>query len=356
MVVLWIYHSRVLKSDIKVAEEVERQAGLRRLYYYLIAAIGLSAFLVGISGILSVLIRSLDQAAFSIGLRQQLSWFAAILIAGLPVWYIPWNQAQVRARAVGSGGVSERRSVVRKIYLYFFLFVATITILSSLVYIVFRMISMILGEPAPSLSDLGQAIAFTLIALGVWFYHWSVLSKDRKSSQLDVRTEFEQSSVVIVDYGIHEYSQNVNKELSNENLGLSLVSLDLSKSATETITAEDKNNYLSLIKEAGIIIGPWEIVIADQAIAPELASAVVSSPAVKLLVPTRSKGWEWAGVDQWNTDFYVRQTVNAVKQIIENKGVKPIRPLGVGAIIGIVIGVIFLLLLLSIPILEFFGG
>jgi hypothetical protein len=158
-----------------------------------------------------------------------------------------------------------------------------------------------------------------------------------------------------VDYGTHEYSQNVNKELSNENLGLSLVSLDLSKSATETITAEDKNNYISLIKEAGIIISPWEIVIADHAIAPELASAVVSSPAVKLLVPTRSKGWEWAGVDQWNTDFYVRQTVNAVKQIIENKCVKPIRPLGVGAIIGIVIGAIFLLLLLG-EIFAFFGG
>jgi hypothetical protein len=325
----------------------------------LIAAIGLSAFLVGISGILSVLIRSLDQAALSIGLRQQLSWFAAVVIAGLPVWYIPWNQAQGRARADGPGGMSEKRSLVRKIYLYFFLFIATITILSSLVYILFRIISMILGEPAPSLSDLGQAIAFTLIALGVWFYHWSVLNKDRKSSQLEVRTEFEQTSVVVVDYGAHKYNQAVIKELTDENLGLSLVSLDLSKTATETITAEDRNNYFSRLKEAGIIIGPWEIVIADQArgaITPEMASAVVNSPAVKLLAPTRSKGWEWAGVDQWNTDFYVRQTVNAVKQIIENKGVKPIRPLGVGAIIGIVIGVIFLLLLLSIPISEFFGG
>lgn len=355
MVVLWIYHSRVLKEDIKFAEEVERQAGLRRLYYYLIAAIGLSAFLVGISGILSVLIRSLDQAVFSNDLRQQLSWFAAMVIAGVPVWYLPWNQAQVRARAARSGGMSERRSLVRKIYLYFFLFIATITILSSLVYIVFRMISMILGEPAPSLSDLGQAIAFTLIALGVWFYHWSVLSKDRKSSQLDVRTEFEQTSIVVVDYGEHKYNQDVIKELTHENLGLSLVSLDLSKTATETTTAEDRINYPSLLKEAGIIIGPWEIVIADQVIAPELASAVVSSPAVKLLVPTRSKGWEWAGVDQWNTDFYVRQTVNAVKQVIENKSVKPIRPLGVGAIIWIVIGVIFLLLLLVAAIEPFFG-
>ena len=104
--------------------------------------------------------------------------------------------------------------MVRKIYLYFFLFIATITILSSLVYIVFRMISMILGEPAPSLSELGQAIAFTLIALGVWLYHWTVLSKDRKSSQLDVKIEFEQTSAVIVGYGAIEYNQEVIKELT----------------------------------------------------------------------------------------------------------------------------------------------
>jgi hypothetical protein len=334
MIILWVYHSRVLKEDIKVAEEIERQAGLRRLYYYLIAGIGLSAFIVGLSGVLSVLIRSLDQAAFGSGLRQQLSWFVSVTIAGLPVWYIPW------------------------IYLYFFLFVSTITMLSSVIYIMFRLISMILGEPAPTLSDLGQAVAFSLIALGVWLYHWSVLSKDRQRSLKDVRTEFKESSVVVVEFGEQEFSQSVLAELTRENLGLSLVSLDLGKATTEATTAEDREKNLTQLSKAGIIISPWEVVIADRAkdvISPEMARAVVNSPAVKLLVPTRSKGWEWAGVDPWNTEFFVRQTVNAVSQIIENKVVKPVRPLGAGAIIGIVIGVIFLLLLLSIPISEIFG-
>jgi hypothetical protein len=355
MIVLWIYHSGVLKADIKVAEEVERQAGLRRLYYYLIAAIGLSAFLVGISGILSVLIRSLDQVAFNTGMRDQLSWFAAVVIAGLPVWFIPWNQAQIRARAAGSSGMGERRSLVRKIYLYFFLFIATITILSSLVYIIYRIISTILGEPLPLFSDLGQAIAFTVIALGVWFYHWFVLSTDQKITQLDVRKEFEGTSIVVVDYGEHEFSQSVMTELKRRNLGLSLVSFNLK----EVMSDEDRINDYSQLNEAGIIIGPWNLMIADQTegvIKPELTSAVVNSPAVKLLAPTRTEGWEWAGVEPWNTEFFVRQTVNAVKQIIENESVRPIRPLGAGAIIGIIIGAIFLLLLLGIPIVSLFGG
>ena len=181
MLVVWLYHQRVLKADIELAEEVERQAGLRRLYYYLIAAIGLSAFLVGTTGILSVLIRSLDYIGFNIDLRQELSWYASVLIAGLPLWLIPWRQAQVRARVSGSEGASERRSTVRTVYLYFFLFIAAITLLSSVVYIVFSIVSLLLGELPPLISDLAQAVAFMIIALLVWFYHWTVLRKTGKN-------------------------------------------------------------------------------------------------------------------------------------------------------------------------------
>jgi hypothetical protein len=325
----------------------------------LIAGIGLSAVLVGISGILSILIRILSQAVFSSGLREQLSWFAAVLIAGLPVWFIPWNQSQVRASSAGSSGISERRSLVRKIFLYFFLFIATITILSSLVYVIFRIISMVLGEPSPSFADLGQAIAYTIVALGVWFYHWSILSSDRKTSQVEISTEFEDTKVVVVDYGAQRFSQNVIRELTQENLGISIVPFGMNKTTNESGDDEHSELDLSELNDAQIIISPWQIVLAGKAgdaSFPELSSAVVSSPAVKLLVPTRSKGWEWAGVEQWNTDYFVRQTVSAVKQIIEEKSVKPIRPLGAGAIIGIVIGAIFLLLLLGIPVFALFGG
>ena len=68
----------------------------------------------------------------------------------------------------------------------------------------------------------------------------------------------------------------------------------------------------------------------------------------------RANGWEWAGVDRWNAEAIVRQTVRAVKQIVEGEEVKPARPLGAGAVIGIIIGVLFLLILLAIPVLFFF--
>ena len=143
------------------------------------------------------------------------------------------------------------------------------------------------------------------------------------------------------------------KEISQQKNDISFISIDIS----EVHDPEKSKDLISRINEASIIICSWEVLIADHnegEVAPGITTAVINSPAVKLLVPTRSKGWEWAGVDEWKTSVFVRQTVNSVKQIIENRGVKPVKPLGTGAIIGIVFGVIFLLLLVGIPIVGIF--
>jgi hypothetical protein len=358
MALTWAYHSQVIKNDIKLAGEARRQAGLRRLYIYLIAAIGLAAFLVGLSGILSFLIRSLDQSLFGTGLKQQLAWFAAVTIAGLPVWYVPWRQAQYRAAVSGAEGTDETRSLVRKIYLYFFLFVATMTMLSSVIYIVFRLISLILGEAPPTLSDLGQPVAFSVIAAGVWSYHWSVLRADSQRLLQERITQLEDFSVVVVGVGEKGLSQTVVSALERENLGVSLVSLDLEVIEVELGESADRKDVITQLNQAGLIVGPWEIAIAGGAggaVTPEISQAVIDSPASKLLIPTPSEGWNWAGVDQWNTEAFVRQTVNAVKQILEGEEVKPTKPLGYGAIVGIIIGVLFLLIVLGLIVSSFFG-
>ncbi|MBK8129066.1 MAG: hypothetical protein IPK53_09050 [bacterium] len=52
--VIWAYHFVVLRQDTKAMPEGQPQAGVRRLYWYLIAGIGLMALLVGIGGDISV--------------------------------------------------------------------------------------------------------------------------------------------------------------------------------------------------------------------------------------------------------------------------------------------------------------
>jgi len=112
------------------------------------------------------------------------------------------------------------------------------------------------------------------------------------------------------------------------------------------------------LNQADLIISPWEIVKAGGAsseISNEITRAVVNSSAIKLLLPTRSERWEWVGVEKWDSEYFVRHTINAVKQFLKGEDVKLIKPLGAGAILGIIIGIIFLLILLSIPVTYLFG-
>ena len=354
--ILWAYHSYVLRGDAALAGEAPRQAGVRRLYLYLVAAVGLAAFLVGLSGDISVLIRSLSDSFFGDDLKEQLAWFTAALIAGLPVWLLPWRPAQIGAVAAGATGAEERHSVIRKIYLYFYLFVATMTVLSSAVYILFRLLSIALGERFSGnlLNDLAHAIAFSLIAVGVWLYHGYALRSDGQINKREHGKRLTGLRVAVVDTGDGQFGRALLDGLQRELPGIILEPIGLTQPAAQAMGGTPEN-IPGQLAAAGLIVGPWNIAVAGEAIPAEVAAAVVAGPARKLLVPTRADGWDWAGVDRWNTEAIVRQTVQAVKQIVAGEEVKPARPLAGCALIGAIVGAIILLILLAIPVLYFFA-
>jgi len=334
---LWAYHSFVIRDDAEKAREAARQAGVRRLYLYLVAGIGLSALLVGLSGDASVIIRALDKG-FGSGLREELAWFTAAIIAGLPVWILPWRQAQTRSILPGPAGVGARGSTVRKIYLYLFLFVATMTVLSSAVFILFEILSWFLGSDAPTLSELGHSIAFSAIAVGVWLYHGFVLRSDHRLSERAQVTQMKDLDIAVVDVGDGQFGRELVEALERESPGLNLEPILLGQSSDEEVAAR-----LAL---AGLIVGPWMITVPDGgggAVSLAVSQAVMNSPARKLLIPARATGWEWAGVERWDADDLVRQTVRAVEQIAAGEEVRLVRPLGAGSVIAIIVGVLFLL-------------
>jgi hypothetical protein len=350
MVALWIYHVFVLRDDAKQAGEAPRQAGVRRLYLYLTAAVGLSALLVGLSGDISVILRAYD-TIFGPGPREQFAWYTAAIIAGLPVWIIPWRQTQEAATLDGPVGADARRSVVRKIYLYFFLFVATMTMLSGAVYILFRILSMVLGEDAPTLTQLGQAISFSLIAAAVWVYHGNILRSDGRLTKLEQSGLLEALRVVVMDVGGDHFGSAVVEQLKRDFPEISLEPILLGPDTKATV---DEKNITAQLTNAGLIVGPWNVAVNSGVVSDKVAAAVVASSARKLLVPTQSSQWDWAGVDRWDSESLVNQTVRAVKQVLAGEEVKAHRPMSAGSVIGIVIGVLFLLILLAIPLLMYF--
>jgi hypothetical protein len=352
--IVWAFHAYVLREDTKKAEDIPRQQAIKRLYLYLIAGIGLAAFLSGVSGDLSVLIRSLDQGAFIMDFKRQLTWFLSVTIAGLPVWFLPWRQLQEQMLLSGPEGVRERQSVVRKAYLYFFLFIATLTVLSSVVFIVFKILSMILGEPSPTLSELGQPFAYSLVAVVVWLYHGSLLREDQRRLKADQTVQYKDFQVAVVDLIDRDLIQSFIDRLKTELPGALLSTITLDQEGRDTETEVEKQELLEKINNARVIVGPWMMTVSGwgKGLVPhDIAQAILISTARKILVPLRADGWEWAGVEHWKNDMLIRQTVRAVRQALEGEEVKPAKPLGAGAIIGIVIAAILILSLLSIPLI-----
>jgi len=327
---LWAFHALVLRDDTTGAQEAPRQAAVRRLYFYLVAAVGLSALLVGLIGDISVIIRSFD-VGFGNPLRTEVSWFTAAIIAGLPVWLLPWRQEQNRALETSPEGASARRSMVRKIYLYLFVFAATVTVLSGTMFIVYQILNGLLISSAPSLRDLGTWIASVMIAVCVWLYHGFALKGDGRLFSQEQAQRLQELRLVVVDVGGSGFAPSLVAALKQEAPDLELTPIVLPPAGTEGAERSEDATHQEIanqLAQAGLIIGPWTIAISagvEGAVSPEIAQAVVNSPALKLLVPTRSAGWEWAGVSRRDVEALVRQTIRAIKQIAAGKEVEPAR-------------------------------
>jgi hypothetical protein len=362
LVAVWAYHTYVLGQDMVAAGEGRRQAQLRRLYYYLMAAIGLAAFVIGIAGDISVLIDGLSAGQFDNTLRDQASWFTAALIIGLPIWLIPWLRSQKSATADSPIGEAERQSIVRKIYLYLFLFAAAMATLGSAIYIVAQLVDLALGgrESAGILSDLAQAIAFTMIAVLVWLYHSSVLRSDGRLDRIQQSKRLASLRVTVLDGGEGLFGRSLIDELGKELPDLTIHPLGLTEQAAEAMGGDlDQDDPATVLAGSDVIVGPWNMISAgvdDRVPGSDIQAAIKASAARKLIIPTWGREDLWAGVDHWDDEALIRQTVHALKQIAAGEEVKPARPLGGATIVLIVAGVLILASIVTSVIVEIFGS
>lgn len=75
-------------------------------------------------------------------------------------------------------------------------------------------------------------------------------------------------------------------------------------------------------------------------------AAVAGSAAHKVLIPKAIENWDWSGLSIWKEEDAVRQTVQAVKQIVEGEPVQLKKPWGIGRIVLIVFAIFFLIMVL----------
>ena len=108
--VVWIFHRRVVEGEAARESEVARAAIVRRLYTYLISAIGLAMAAVGAAGTVGVV--GSQVLGMNTHEHSETATYIALVIVGGAAWASHWRTAVARLDD------DERRSLPRRAYLY----------------------------------------------------------------------------------------------------------------------------------------------------------------------------------------------------------------------------------------------
>jgi uncharacterized protein DUF5671 len=195
------YHVRISESDRRAAVIGGRAAELRHLALYGLAVIGLffAAFSTAFTlqglwdRVVADSLVTLNRGDFvSPGFQQptrddqlriQLVNQIPPIVAGLGLWLGTWLPLQRGLRRPDADGEIERRSVIRKLAIYFIVGLSAIVVLVSTTLGLSAIIRRLLGDPFQEqftslVHDLGAPVAFTIIFAPLWLFHRRVVEAE----------------------------------------------------------------------------------------------------------------------------------------------------------------------------------
>ncbi len=202
---IWAYYGHWLNRHIEAIGDKVRQAGMKRLYNYILAFIGLVVSFIGVTTLFTFIIDMTTTKSFlnSDAYRSSIATAISLLVVGIPLWLMTWRPMQGEALAQGEMGDHARRSVLRKTYLYLALFASVIGGMATAVGLVYQLIRVVLtgnvdGNFVNQLLNLIQLLFLFVVVL---IYHLTVLRADG-ASMADVLAEKQSAfSVLIIDSG-----------------------------------------------------------------------------------------------------------------------------------------------------------
>jgi len=198
--VVWAYYGKWLNQQFGFDENLPRREGKQRLYFYILSFLGLSATIFGILSLFFVLIDLVLGATYlsSSGFSEPLSGALATLTVGLPVWLSTWRRMQNNSLADTDMGDHNRRSLVRKSYLYLVLFASVLGGMVAAGTLIFDLINAALGNSAYNLLSniLHELTVLTVFAV-LLIYHLSALRADG-SARADMLIEKQSKFHVLV--------------------------------------------------------------------------------------------------------------------------------------------------------------
>lgn len=186
----WFYHRHMLQRDRNLVAEQPRQAAIRRIYSYLLSAVGIGLLAAGIFGLLRLVIGVLTGRAETLDLpenflQEQLSLYVTLLLVGLFAWVWYWRQVQHHLERDESG--AERGSLVRRIYLYLVSSASVIAGIVAIGTLLYEGMRSVLGISGANdfIDALNINLSVGLIALTVLAYHVRFLRREHRPSQAE---------------------------------------------------------------------------------------------------------------------------------------------------------------------------
>src|SRR5919202_574835 len=153
----------------------------RRIYLYLVAAVGLLLLTRGLSEMARVLIDSAAAGSATVvsNLRDTVALNGAFVTLGLVGWLVHWSLAQRGARR----DPAERAAVLRRLFVYAVLVVTVLTAANALQALLEAAFALVTGRGAPRANS--QTLLDTLPRLAVnlafWAYYRRVAAADRQA-------------------------------------------------------------------------------------------------------------------------------------------------------------------------------
>jgi hypothetical protein len=171
----WFLLRRRLARDTG-SHEVDRQAGVRRLYTNLAALVSMAALGAGAAGVLWNLAEQIEAPLIGVKAsdwRDPISFWATLFVVGVAVWLAHWRHAP---------WPGDRQSLSRRLYVWAALLVSVLAVLGSGIGLLNVVLQQVFSA-TPSLNspanlDFGHYLAVLVVAVFVGVYHWRVLRAD----------------------------------------------------------------------------------------------------------------------------------------------------------------------------------
>ncbi len=170
---IWWYHGAVL------AEARASRTEVRRVYEYLVSAIGLLASAAGVGMVIVAVIEAFTPGLdLGVSVTNTLLGAVTLLVVNVPLWLLFWGRIQ-RARA--SDPVTETTSPTRRIYLVLLFGVVGVAAVVALIVAVFVLLEDIFAgtTSGETVRSMRYALGVLVTAAAVSAYHWAVHKEDR---------------------------------------------------------------------------------------------------------------------------------------------------------------------------------